>query len=455
MPRPTNVVVLMLENRSFDHKLGFLKRKNRAIEGLTGDERNLLDPSSPLAIAYQATDDADHVGDLEPDPPHELADVAIQLYGRGGPADYTQQPDNSGFVLAYGLHAPGRGPQAMRCFAVGRLPAYHTLAREFAVCDHWFSSVPGPTWPNRFFLHCAGAGGFVDGAFRRYRMPSIFDRLHEAGHRFGIYYHDAPHALMLERLRPSLFKGFFHHFDTFLADAAAGTLPAYAFIEPRYFDCLEERANDEHPPHDVRAGDRLVARVYEAVRAGKAWESTLLVVLSDEHGGVYDHVPPPRAEPPGDGVSHDPPFGFDRLGVRVPALLISPHVQRGIVDTTVYDHASVPATLRRLFGLTSSLTRRDALANTFEGALSLAAPRTDTPRQLPVAIPPLPAESLQEPRAAEAPLSDWQRSLLAMVRSLDSGEKELAPPDEARLLQNEHAAAAYVTERVRRYLASP
>ena len=468
-----HVVVLMLENRSFDHKLGFLMRDNPEIAGLTGDEQNLNDPGSPLPVVNPVTDHANYEGDLDADPPHELADVAIQLYGHGGMPDYGQTPDNSGFVLAYGIHQPPHGGgYAMRCFAPGRLPAFHALAREFAVCDHWFASVPGPTWPNRFFVHCASAGGFVDGNLRVYGMRTIFDSLHEAGQSVAVYFHDFAQALILQRLQVDVFKGFFHEFSTFLDDARAGTLPSYSFIEPRYYDGAE-KANDEHPPHDMRLGDQLVARVYEAVRASPAWESTLLLVLSDEHGGLYDHVPPPRATPPGDGVSADPPFGFDRLGVRVPALVISPLVPRGTVDHCVYDHASVPATLRKLFGLAAPLTERDAQATTFDGILSLSTARTDTPLRLPTEYPPLPGADpnatdlpgdspddppalVVAPPAPAAPLSALQRKLLAVAAALSVDESpEEAAEDRGRVaaIDDERAASAYVAERMRRHLA--
>ncbi len=471
MPTVAHVVVLMFENRSFDHKLGFMKRENPEIEGLTGAESNLSDPSSPMPVAHPVTDQAAYVGDLD-DPPHELSDVAIQLYGHGGLPDYCQTPDNTGFVLAYALHQPSNeAALAMSCFAPGRLPAFHTLAREFAVCDHWFASVPGPTWPNRAFVHCASSGGFVDGTVRVYGMRTIYDNLHDAGHSVGIYYHDFAQCLILQRLQGDVFKGFFHEIDTFLADARAGTLPSYSFIEPRYYDAAE-KANDEHPPHDMQFGDQLLARVYEALRASPAWESTVLVVLSDEHGGIYDHVPPPPAVPPGDGVSADPPFGFDRLGVRVPALVISPRVPRGTVNHCVYDHASVPATLRALFGLAAPLNQRDAHAATFHGLLSLAAPRTDAPMLLPTAFPPLPAP---DPNATDMagdgpdnpaafvcaappppPLSDLQRKLLAVAGALSLDESPAeAAQDRERVsqIQTEADASAYVAERMRRHLA--
>lgn len=479
-----HVVVLMLENRSFDHKLGFLKRDDPELEGLTGDERNANNPCSPMPVFNPVTDQAQYTGDLDADPPHELANVAVQLYGRAGPADYSRTPDNSGFVLAYAVGSPPHGGAfAMRCFAPGRLPAYHALAREFAVCDHWFASVPGPTWPNRFFVHCASGGGYVDGDVRVYGMRTIFDSLHEAGHTVGIYYHDVAQAVALQRLQVDLFKGFFHEFDAFLADAAAGTLPAYSFIEPRYFDGPGGSANDEHPPHDVKLGDQLVARVYEAVRASPAWESTLLLVLSDEHGGLYDHVPPPPAVPPGDGVSVDPPFGFDRLGVRVPALVISPLVPRGTVDHQVYDHSSVAATLRKLFGLAAPLTQRDAHAATFDGILSLSVARTDAPLHLPTDFPPLPdacddapdmpapptmgreagdtpddppalvvAPPAAPPAAINARLSSLQRSLLAVAGALPIGDAGPALAQGADI--HEHDAAAYVSERMRRHLST-
>src|SRR5262249_19547994 len=144
--------------------------------------------------------------------------------------------------------------------------------------------------------------------------------------------------------------------DDFFDDARTGHLPAYSFIEPRYTDFLSLKANDQHPPHDVALGEYLIADVYEAIRNSPQWEQSLLVVLSDEHGGIYDHVPPPETVNP-DGKTA-PNCDFKLLGVRVPAVLVSPYIAKGTIDPQVYDHTSLLATVEKRFGL-QPLTARD------------------------------------------------------------------------------------------------
>jgi len=392
MGKIEHVVVLMLENRSFDHVLGWLKRENPAIDGLDGSESNPTVVGSPLASRISVSDQADWAELLPFDPPHEFSDVTEQIFGTAAPA-FGQRPSMDGFLQRAARVQSGRSSHVdldvvMRGFAPGRLPAIHALAREFVVCDRWFASVPGPTFPNRFFAHCATAGGFLDGkVFRPYQMPSLFNRLEGADKDWRIYFHDLPQALTLARLVPLAFH--FQFFDQFLSAARRGQLPDYAFIEPDFSDVnFLSHPSDQHPPSPMRAGDDLVRRVYEALRTSPQWPSTLLVVTWDEHGGFFDHVAPPAAVAP-DSSPGQFGFRFDRLGVRVPALLISPLMQRGFVDHTPYEHASIPATVGKLFGL-EPLTERDRHAATFDGLALLDVPR-DTPRTLPTAPTPLPA----------------------------------------------------------------
>jgi phospholipase C len=404
-----HIVVLMLENGAFDHMLGFLQSPDYPIAGLSGDESVPRDPTDPTSDRVRVSPTADYRGtfNIVPDddrtdvqPGHDAADVHAQLY-RGSPSGNSgSEPINQGFVWNY-AQQPGSTPEhaehIMRCFAPDRLPVLTTLARQFAVCDHWFSSMPGPTWPNRLFAHAATSAGHVDGALLHegdYAVDTIYDRLDAAHQTWRIYFHDIPQAATLDHLQADSARGNFRLFGQFLEDAHAGTLPAYSFIEPRYFDLLSLKANDEHPPHDVALGEHLIADVYEALRGGPRWEQTLLVVTYDEHGGLYDHIPPPPAINPDGCVSAEPafPFAFDRLGLRVPALLISPYVPAGTIDSTVYDHTSLLATVERRFGL-QPLTRRDAAAHTFEANLSLSAPRADTPATLQRPDDPVSAEA--------------------------------------------------------------
>jgi phospholipase C len=241
-------------------------------------------------------------------------------------------------------------------------------------------------------------------------------------------------------------------------------LPAYSFIEPRYFNFLWKRANDQHPDHDVALGEDLTARVYEAVRSSPNWPNTLLVVTWDEHGGTYDHAVPPTAQPPGGGSSANPPFDFSRYGPRVPAVLISPLIPRRTLDPTVYDHSSLPATVKRLFGLPDFLTRRDAAANTFEGVASLGTARLDTPDVIPRAVRAehraLTADNVRVALAAgeasEEPLSELQHSLVALADGLQPAPTaELRALRAARVAATEHDAAQHVREAVARFLQAP
>ncbi len=320
------------------------------------------------------------MGDLTIDPGHALLDVNEQLFTS------VVEPEpptatNGGFVWNYARrpgNTPARAHRVMYAFDPVKLPVLSTLAREFVLCDRWFASVPAATWPNRFFTHAATSGGFADNQFRDYQFQTIFHHLDRERHDWAIYFHDFPHAYTLASLRTPKFAPRFRFATQFFLDLKHGRLPAYSFIEPRYFDFLRWKANDLHPPHDVRLGEHLVADIYEALRKSSAWDSSLFIVLFDEHGGLYDHVPPPAAINPDGRHSINPPFRFDRLGPRVPAVIISPWVQQGFVDSTVFDHTSVIASVRELFKLGGPLTERDGAAATITHLLQGAA-RSGTP----------------------------------------------------------------------------
>jgi phospholipase C len=440
MPGIEHLVVLMLENRSFDHLLGFYTPADggQRVDGLRGDESNPVDPFAQgpkqSVVPVRRTSGVDgYVTD--PDPPHDHDSVMVQLFCESRPAE-DREPNNLGFYYRYSQvrdHdaplAPDVAAHVMRCFSPAeQLPALNGLAQQFTVLDRWFASVPGPTWPNRFFCHCATSGGHAanPGALdaviaavgrSKYPMPTVFEKLEEAGATWRIYYHDVPQSLDLGRLHAHL--DHFSHYCRFLRDAAAGTLPSYAFIEPAYFDVpvLGLWANDMHPPHDARRGDRLIAEVYAALRASPLWNRCALLVIWDEHGGFYDHVKPAKVVAPDDEVDASG-FRFDRLGVRLPAVLASPWVARGRVDSTPFEHASVAATLRALFGTTGFLSRRDASAAAFDHLFDQRAPRTDTPLTLPSAE--------LGPAALVSPLTDHQRSLLALAEALRSDDA--SPP---------------------------
>ena len=430
MPTPPDriqhVVVLMLENRSFDHMLGWPAIQGRQVPVDPGNAAAGLAP-----VFAWTTPDAYRTA---PDPGHEFADVALQLYGRPDPpADVL--PTNDGFVMSYGqqrddarhIIGPERGKRILGCFSDGLLPILRTLAASFVVCDRWFASVPGPTWPNRDFVHAGTSMGHANSpsweelTWGYPHVRTIYQNLQDAGLSWKIYYHDMSQAFYFRDLL-AYQKTNFSHFSDFDSDVKTGTLPGYSFIEPRFFNTSVDGANDQHPPHDVREGERLIASVYDSLRSVEAvWQGTLLIVTYDEHGGFYDHVPPPGTVNPDGQSSSAPPFAFDRLGVRVPALLVSPWVPRGQVDSTVYDHTAILGFVKQHFGLPAFLRARDAAANTFTH-LFLDQPRTDAPSGLTARVPSYVSRAARtavvREHAQRAP-SDYQRRLMALATSLE------------------------------------
>jgi hypothetical protein len=349
--------------------------------------------------------------------------------------------NNSGFIQNYldgGSSTPDR---IMHCFDPKQLPVLNALAREFAICDRWFSSLPGPTWPNRFFQLAATSGGLDDSpssldvvssttvAGYEFENGNIFDLLDANCVDWTIFEgDDFPVSFSLKGMNLNLLEGRFKGFDDFATELAKPTFGSkFVFIEPKYgahgfdatgpgdFSC----GNSMHPLDDVTRGEALIKKVYETIRNSPHWEKSLLIVTFDEHGGFYDHVAPCAAVPPGDlqtaSYVHNN-FKFDQLGVRVPALVISPFTPRGVIDHTVYDHTSMLATVERLFGL-GAMTNRDSAAKDVRGLLSLAAPRTDCPTMLPpVAINPNPLDCGDDNESKDALL--LRRSQLRLGRGV-------------------------------------
>jgi phospholipase C len=441
-----HVVVLMLENRSFDHLLGSLPDVDGVDPGHSN--RDLNDPRQRV-YHQQATVDYS----ISPDPQHDLADVLQQLDLDGPCGGFV-----TNFSSAYPTSTPAQRGTIMSFYADGVLPVTHRLAHEFAVCERWYSSVPGPTWTNRFFLLSGTSQGRVampGFPFRprlhRYDQTTVFDRLNQQRVPWRVYYGDVPQSLVLaHQRRPHNALGYRSLAD--FPEKAAGPaseFPAFAFLEPRYFG---EEQNDDHPPSDLRRGEALVAEVYNVLRANEElWGSTLLVLLFDEHGGFYDHVPPPAALPPDEDRQE---YTFDRYGVRVPALLISPWVERTVVSTE-FDHTSTLRYLSDKHAL-RSLGRRVASAASFGSQLlKLDAPRTDTPAKLPV--PRAPARARAAPREPRMPfdLNEHQQALLAFTEYLDTLILEPSARKAARKRIFESGIAGAVEgarERVKRFL---
>jgi phospholipase C len=391
-----HVVVLMLENRSFDHMLGFLYPGNvsptgQPFDGLTGTESNPGSNGQPVTVfrIEPTTPNAYYMPGADPGEGYMATND--QLYGSDqGPASAGQAASCQGYVTNYAytlgwettekwaIEAGTTEGDIMGCFTPEALPVLSALARGYAVCDQWFSSVPTETLPNRAFACAATSQGHMDDKTHTFSSPTIFGLLDAAGQAWAVYGYDA------EPLTKDTFTQIstapasrFGKFTDFQAAAAAGTLPAYTFLEPSW----GSSGNSQHPNYDVALGEQLIHDVYEALRAGPGWPGTLLVITYDEHGGCYDHVPPPWGAVPPDADAGEFGFGFDRFGVRVPTVLVSPLIAPGTVyrapaGGTPLDHTSVLKTVEQRWNL-PALNARDAAAPGFGDVLTLTAPRTD------------------------------------------------------------------------------
>jgi len=383
-PTFDHLVVLMLENRSFDHMLGFLKSAEYRVDGLTGSETN---PSADDGSDVRISPDAVAAGDLTPDPGHDFVDVNVQIFGDRAVA-HSAIPLMKGFVRNYAtIDATHRhGTSVMKCFAPASLPVLTTLATQFAVCDRWFSSVPGPTVPNRMFAHSGWSLGLVAPDPDLHDLKTVFEVFdREMRGDYRIYHHDGFTVLLSVGHLIEDQHGF-RDYNRFVSDCAKGDLPAYSIIEPRYAnDTLTGSffaANDQHPNHDVMEGERLIRDVYTAIRGNDAlWHTTLLLIVHDEHGGIFDHVPPPTI-PAWDPTL--PGFKFDRLGVRVPAVLVSPFIAPRTIISTQLEHTSIVSTLLKRFGKPGATLGRSASVASF--GLD-AVPHLDSPRSDRVKFP--------------------------------------------------------------------
>jgi len=425
-----HVIVLMLENRSFDHMLGALRQSDSNIDGVDPDHPGVNVDSANGNTPRKQTPTAAQFVAKDFKVPHEFINVTAQI--KDGMAHFVDE------FRRMNPNAPDtEADQVMAYFKDGDLPALHTLAKSFTVCDRWFSSLPGPTWPNRFFVHSGTSLGDVlmpEGAietvrmfFGRYSQRTLYDELNDKGISWRIYHGGIPQSIVLTHLKRLYFTDSFQGMDAFFSDCAGAesAFPAYAFIEPRYFDGLHGAENDQHSPAGVVAGEQLIADVYNAIRSNRElWESTLLVVTYDEHGGFYDHVVPPKTVAPDE---HTENYAFDQLGVRVPTVLVSPWVAKG-VDHTQYDHTSILRYVCEKWALPAMCVRTTPAAGayqtgSFASVISAATLRTDTPAAIAAPTP----KGLMAQKAQPTPSSfdDAQTALVSyaeLVRQQREGE---------------------------------
>jgi phospholipase C len=449
-----HVVVLMLENRSFDNLLGWLYSDQappdgQHFEGLTWDLWNPLDNLDADGLPFTEKVPVEKNGQPKtkygkvipnpvdftlpkPDPGEGYKDTNHQLFQQYNvPLQYPPPPTNMGFVqnyqnaMLYGTYSfgdePGNPRWIMKCYTPEQTPVLSELARSFAVCDHYHCSIPSQTIPNRDFIHAATSTGHVNNTPEaQCDAKTIFNQIQDAidGGRmdlsWGIFGNNAFASgkdilgkfgtdhfsltrLIMTKLHDPRFDGNFGTLDDFAAKCTSGALPSYSFLEPNYGGPTQ---NDQHPPSDIRAGEKLIADIYNMVKSSPAFQNILFVITYDEHGGCYDHVPPPGgaknpdpANPPGqDG------FLFNRFGVRVPCVVVNPFIARGLIARpsgyVPFDHTSVIKTIQNCFKLQGSLTERDKVAPDFSGMLTLDSARvadipTVTPLQYGVpAAPP-------------------------------------------------------------------
>ena len=448
------IVVLMLENRSFDQMLGYLSlaRGRREIDGLQPEFAN------------------EHLGRRHPvhhlprtrvaeDPDHSAAAVDVQI-GDGG---------MDGFVASCAAALRDRGiddgdPGVVMGYYDGAdVPVYDHLAEQFLVCDRWFSSVPGATLPNRLYAMCGRAAGSRDDM-----PPHVPPIYHQASFVRHLDAHDVPwrwYSFDPGTLRLADVRYRLGHHDrfayvsktglpwktvldvtvsskvaSFLEDAERGTLPPVSWIDPAFtnFNPLGFPVGDDHPPADIKDGQDLVLAVYDALAASPQWERSLLIVTYDEHGGFFDHVPPPPAV-------DDDPDTFGRYGVRVPAIIVSPWVEPRSVSHELFDHTSIISTILTRFcpdaldgpptqasglgrltvGRPRDMGARVTHANHLGPLLSAATPRPAPPRDslihdATVRTSTLPAGDPEAERLARAmsQLTDLQKRILAATHEL-------------------------------------
>ncbi|KAF7833328.1 non-specific phospholipase C2 [Senna tora] len=397
-----------MENRSFDHMLGWMKKLNPEIDGVDGSESNPLSVRDPNSERFFFGNESQFV---DPDPGHSFQAIREQIFGSED-TSADPAPMNGFAQQAYAMdnNTGGMCRNVMNGFGPDMVAVYKALVSEFAVFDRWFASVPASTQPNRLYVHSGTSAGATSNnaslLIRGYPQTTIFDNLNDAGISFGIYYQNIPATLFYRNLRKLKYLTKFHIYDlSFKQHAKEGKLPGYVVVEQRYMDTKLAPANDDHPSHDVYQGQMFVKEVYETLRASPQWNETLFLITYDEHGGFYDHVPTPvRGVPSPDGIVGPEPFNFrfDRLGVRVPTIAISPWIEKGT------------ATVKKLFNLPSFLTKRDEWAATFESIVQTRTqPRTDCPETLPT-----PVKIRRGGPNEEAKVSEFQQELIQLAAVL-------------------------------------
>ncbi|HEY4828734.1 MAG TPA: alkaline phosphatase family protein [Solirubrobacteraceae bacterium] len=348
MPEIEHIVVLMMENHSFDNLLGMVPHQvpgRRSVDGWRfrhGKPVNFnLDANGNKVIATHGSSPCQLDG-----APSQSWDASHEAWDNGL---------NDGFVKA-------SGPVAMRFWDKTDIPFTYSLVEHFPIGERYFCSVLGQTYPNRRFLFAGTSLGSVDDTFPNNPPANgtIFDRLDAHNINWAVYYQNYPSLELVPDTDTPARASRIRHFSQFLSDVSAGHLPQFTFLDPDYTTTSEEN------PQDIQLGERYVAQVVGALTRAKTWKNTALIINYDEHGGYYDHVPPPPAivpdSIPPDLAPGEVPGAFDRYGFRVPLIVVSPWAKPHYVSRVVQDHTSVLAFIERKWNL-PACTYRDANAH--------------------------------------------------------------------------------------------
>jgi phospholipase C len=347
LPNPQNcgidhIVVVMMENRSFDHMLGWVPGADGRQAGLTyTDSAGVADSTYPLTPDYQ--------GCGHPDPDHTYEGGRTEF--NDGACDGWLRAANDRYAIGYYTDAD--------------LPFFAGAARDWTTCDHYFSPMMGPTFPNRLFQHCAQTDRITN-EFTLCTLPTIWDRLADRRVSAGYYFSDVPFLALFG----TKYRSISHRLTTFLDECRTGKLPAVSFVDPRFLEESTGTSNDDHPHADVRDGQVFQNLIYDAVTTGRAWRNTMLVFVYDEWGGFFDHVPPAIAST--SPIDRAAGYTDGLRGFRIPAIIVAPFARRSFVADTTFDHTSVLRFIEWRWKL-NPLTDRDATANNLAEVLDFAA----------------------------------------------------------------------------------
>jgi phospholipase C len=372
-----NIVYVMMENRSYDHQLG-----GRTLLGLGGDGL-VSGMSNPDASGVEIPFFEPALSDAAlciPDPAHSWTSSHDQFSGG----------TNRGFVTTHqGLYPTRIDP--MQALTRAHAPVLWALADEYTTCDRYFCSVMGPTWPNRMFWHTGTSLGMTSNMVPPTPFETtLFQRLDAKGIDWRYYYSDLPFVALLG----ANVAGHIGNMEDFLSQAATGTLPSFSYVEPAF------GFNDDHPPHHPMAAQQFLAMVYTALATSPQWKNTLLVITYDEHGGFFDHVPPPQV------TDERAALGFDQLGFRVPTYIVGPYAKAGYVSNVQLEHCSAVRHVIDHFGL-DPINERVTASNDFSDGIDQVALAAGAARD-PITVP---AIELNESDLSSACLGTHKRQL--------------------------------------------